>query len=77
MAQSGGADPETHRRMCGGTGARLRKHDSSQKSSRNAYLIARVKRILRRTVWALQESGEEARKFEPGGFEVSLPWRNI
>lgn len=40
-------------------------------SSRNAYLIARVKRILRRTVWALQNQ-VKAGEFEPGGFEVSF-----
>lgn len=40
-------------------------------SSRNAYLIARVKRILRRTVWALQNQ-VQAGEFEPGGFEVSF-----
>ncbi|MDD3277534.1 MAG: helicase-exonuclease AddAB subunit AddB [Lachnospiraceae bacterium] len=40
-------------------------------SSRNAYLIARVKRILRRTVWALQNQ-VQAGAFEPGGFEVSF-----
>lgn len=40
-------------------------------SSRNQYLITRVKRMLRRTVWALQEQVEKG-KFEPGGFEVSF-----
>lgn len=40
-------------------------------SSRNLYMITRVKRMLRRTVWALQTQVEKGR-FEPGGFEVSF-----
>ncbi len=40
-------------------------------SARNAYMIQRIKRILNRTVWALQchlQNGE----FAPEGFEVSI-----
>lgn len=40
-------------------------------SSRNQYMILRVKRILRRTVWALQRQVQKG-SFEPGGFEVSF-----
>lgn len=40
-------------------------------SSRNLYMITRVKRMLRRTVWALQTQVEKG-QFEPGGFEVSF-----
>ena len=40
-------------------------------SNRNSYMIARVKRMLRRTVWALQNQVEKG-QFEPGGFEVSF-----
>lgn len=42
-----------------------------QSSRRNAYMIERLRRILRRTVWALQEQ-IRAGAFEPGGFEVSF-----
>lgn len=42
-----------------------------QSSSRNQYMITRVKRILRRTVWALQEQLEKG-SFSPGAFEVSF-----
>lgn len=40
-------------------------------SSRNQYMIVRIKRILRRTVWALQQQVQKG-SFEPGGFEVSF-----
>lgn len=40
-------------------------------TSRNAYIIKRIKRILRRTVWALQEQVRRG-EFVPGGFEVSF-----
>ena len=40
-------------------------------SERNAYIIERVKRIMRRTAWALQEQ-LKCGSFEPGGFEVSF-----
>lgn len=40
-------------------------------SNRNSYMISRVKRMLRRTVWALQNQVQKGR-FEPGGFEVSF-----
>lgn len=40
-------------------------------NARNAYMIERTRRILRRTVWALQEQLKYG-VFEPGGFEVSL-----
>lgn len=40
-------------------------------SERNAYIIERVKRIMRRTVWALQEQ-LKCGSFTPGGFEVSF-----
>ena len=42
-----------------------------QSSRRNEYQIRRVKRILKRTVWALQEQTRLS-GFEPGGFEVSF-----
>ena len=38
--------------------------------ARNAYMIDRTRRILRRTVWALQEQLKYS-EFQPGGFEVS------
>lgn len=40
-------------------------------SARNTYMIERTRRILRRTVWALQEQLKGG-LFEPGGFEVSF-----
>lgn len=40
-------------------------------SHRNHYMITRVKRLLRRTVWALQAQVEKG-MFEPQGFEVSF-----
>lgn len=40
-------------------------------SARNEYMIARVKRILNRTVWALQEQLKRG-EFVPEGFEVSF-----
>lgn len=40
-------------------------------SHRNQYMITRVKRMLRRTVWALQAQVEKG-MFEPQGFEVSF-----
>lgn len=40
-------------------------------SARNQYMIERTRRILQRTVWALQEQLKEG-KFEPEGFEVSF-----
>ncbi|MBU5481178.1 helicase-exonuclease AddAB subunit AddB [Blautia sp. MSJ-19] len=42
-----------------------------QSSARNHYMIERTRRILRRTVWALQEQLKNG-KFEPEGFEVSI-----
>lgn len=40
-------------------------------SARNEYMIERVKRMMRRTVWALQEQISRG-DFEPGGFETSF-----
>ena len=40
-------------------------------NARNAYMIERTRRILHRTVWALQEQLKEG-EFEPEGFEVSF-----
>ena len=40
-------------------------------SARNEYLIERTRRILRRTVWALQEQLKNG-QFTPEGFEVSF-----
>lgn len=40
-------------------------------SARNAYMIQRTRRILQRTVWALQEQLAQG-EFEPEGFEVSF-----
>lgn len=40
-------------------------------SARNEYMIQRTRRILKRTVWALQEQLKEG-QFEPEGFEVSF-----
>ncbi|MDC7289497.1 helicase-exonuclease AddAB subunit AddB [Blautia schinkii] len=40
-------------------------------SARNAYMIERTRRILRRTVWALQEQLKEG-DFRPEGFEVAF-----
>ena len=42
-----------------------------QSSFRNHYMIERTRRILRRTVWALQEQLKNG-KFKPEGFEVSI-----
>ena len=42
-----------------------------QSSARNHYMIERTRRILRRTVWALQEQLKNGR-FEPEGFEVAI-----
>ena len=42
-----------------------------QSSARNHYMIERTRRILRRTVWALQEQLKNG-KFRPEGFEVSI-----
>ena len=42
-----------------------------QSSARNQYMIERTRRILRRTVWALQEQLRNG-KFQPEGFEVSI-----
>lgn len=42
-----------------------------ESSERNRYMILRVKRILRRTVWALQKQLENG-KYEPGKFEISF-----
>lgn len=42
-----------------------------ESSARNRYIIARVKRILRRTVWAIQEQIRQG-KYEPGKFEISF-----
>lgn len=42
-----------------------------ESSARNRYMITRVKRILRRTVWALQEQLKHG-KYEPGKFEISF-----
>lgn len=40
-------------------------------SERNEYMIGRVRRILRRTVWALQEQLKKG-DFQPEGFEVTF-----
>lgn len=40
-------------------------------SARNAYMIERTRRMLHRTVWALQEQLREG-EFEPEGFEVAF-----
>ena len=40
-------------------------------SARNEYMIERTRRILRRTVWALQKQLEQG-EFQPEGFEVTL-----
>ena len=42
-----------------------------QSSYRNHYMIERTRRILRRTVWALQEQLKNG-EFHPEGFEVSI-----
>ena len=42
-----------------------------ESSARNQYMILRVKRILRRTVWALQQQ-LKAGKYEPSRFEISF-----
>ena len=42
-----------------------------QSSYRNYYMIERTRRILRRTVWALQEQLKNG-EFHPEGFEVSI-----
>lgn len=42
-----------------------------QSSSRNQYRIIRAKRILKRTVWALQQQIRRG-EFEPGEFEVAF-----
>ena len=42
-----------------------------QSSARNHYMIERTRRILRRTVWALQEQLKNGR-FRPEGFEVAI-----
>lgn len=42
-----------------------------QSSARNHYMIEKTRRILRRTVWALQEQLKNG-KFQPEGFEVSI-----
>lgn len=40
-------------------------------SARNEYMLQRVRRILRRTVWALQEQLKNG-EFQPEGFEVTV-----
>ncbi len=42
-----------------------------ESDARKRYMILRIKRILRRTVWALQEQ-LKAGKYEPGGFELTF-----
>lgn len=42
-----------------------------QSSARNNYMIERTRRILQRTVWALQEQLRNG-KFQPEGFEVAI-----
>lgn len=42
-----------------------------QSSARNAYMIERTRRILHRTVWALQEQLKQG-EFRPEGFEVTF-----
>lgn len=42
-----------------------------ESDARKRYMITRIKRILRRTVWALQEQ-LKAGKYEPGGFELTF-----
>lgn len=46
-----------------------------ESSARNRYMITRIKRILKRTVWALQEQ-LKAGRFEPGRFEISFAMEN-
>lgn len=45
-------------------------------SARNEYMITRVKRILRRTVWALKRQLARG-EFVPAGFEVKFPGGRI
>lgn len=45
-------------------------------SARNEYMIIRIKRILRRTVWALKEQMARG-EFVPAGFEVDFPGGRI
>lgn len=45
-------------------------------SARNEYMIRRIKRILRRTVWALKEQMLRG-DFTPAGFEVDFPGGRI
>lgn len=40
-------------------------------NARNEYMVARARRILRRTVWALAQQLKEG-EFEPEGFEISF-----
>lgn len=56
--------------MSGQGCGRLWKYDPSEQF-RNHYMIERTRRILRRTVWALQEQLKNG-KFKPEGFEVSI-----
>lgn len=42
-----------------------------QSSARNSYMLERTRRILHRTVWALQEQLKQG-DFQPEGFEVSF-----
>jgi len=41
-------------------------------SARNEYIILRLKRMLRRTVWALQKQIAESEGFVPAGYEVTF-----
>lgn len=45
-------------------------------SARNGYMVTRMKRILRRTVWALKEQMLRG-EFTPAGFEVDFPGGRI
>ena len=40
-------------------------------SARNEYIIKRLKRMMRRTVWALTKQLEKG-DFMPGGYEISF-----
>ena len=42
-----------------------------QSDARNAYMVNRVKRMMRRTVWALAKQMEQG-EFKPSRFEVSF-----
>ena len=45
-------------------------------SARNRYMIVRVKRILRRTVWALQEQLKTGKYEGRDGLRFPFPWKS-